>query len=589
MRKNKNKKKLEPTKGKVKSNASGTKVKNQNQNQNKNQGPQGHKAKSQQRRINLVEFIKDFDVLIREKKVKEAQDFLDSVQDLSKWQRLNLQALIEVARGDEVKAEAVLREALRDDDVNHSVNRNLGILLVKQGRMREGIKYAEKAYEKNKKDIKTLHIYVNCLLDLGRSEEAYKVANTAIVDHPEDKLLLVSRASSLRAMQKNDDALLELDALITKFPKEPVVRRIKADLLGDKSSNDALPYYEEALQLSIDNKGEPDPAIMWNMSLHLLRARQLERGWECWEQGFHPVVGTMGRNLPKRINDLERADAKDKSIDKERWTIICSEQGVGDQVLFMHSLHEAIEELGKVLFISEARMHPILKRSFPKMVVANPGMTYDWKYSNLKKNGYIPLGSIPRRHRKTMGDYKNHRKPFLIANKDLYSKYREALQREAGGRPIIGISWKGGFWKIQRKTKALEIEKWENIFKKNALFVNLQYGDVSKEINYLRQKGLKIVTFDALNYTVHLDDWLAIAGACDGIISVSTALVHFAGAIGQKIAIVMPGIQGPWHLGLGETQSLAYKNVRIFRPESRDEPIDNVVQRVADLIIENEI
>ena len=44
------------------------------------------------------------------------------------------------------------------------------------------------------------------------------------------------------------------------------------------------------------------------MSLHLLRARELERGWECWEQGFHPIVGTMGRNLPKRINDMPRAD-----------------------------------------------------------------------------------------------------------------------------------------------------------------------------------------------------------------------------------------------------------------------------------------
>ena len=42
-----------------------------------------------------------------------------------------------------------------------------------------------------------------------------------------------------------------------------------------------------------------------------------------------------------------------------------------------------------------------------------------------------------------------------------------------------------------------------------------------------------------------LDDWVAIAAACDGIISVSTALVHFAGAIGQKVAVVMPGNKGP--------------------------------------------
>ena len=43
--------------------------------------------------------------------------------------------------------------------------------------------------------------------------------------------------------------------------------------------------------------------------------RELERGWECWEQGFHPVVGTMGRNLPRRINIMPRAD-DGKEIDK---------------------------------------------------------------------------------------------------------------------------------------------------------------------------------------------------------------------------------------------------------------------------------
>ena len=89
---------------------------------------------------------------------------------------------------------------------------------------------------------------------------------------------------------------------------------------------------------------------MWNMSLHLLRARKLKRGWECWEQGFHPIVGTMGRNLPKRINDMNRADKEGMIIDKDRWTIVCSEQGIGDQVLFLHSMNEAIDEMGKILY-----------------------------------------------------------------------------------------------------------------------------------------------------------------------------------------------------------------------------------------------
>ena len=58
------------------------------------------------------------------------------------------------------------------------------------------------------------------------------------------------------------------------------------------------------------------------MSLHLLRARKLVKGWECWEQGFHPIVGTMGRNLPNRITSMERAD-NGKEIDPKMDNCLC--------------------------------------------------------------------------------------------------------------------------------------------------------------------------------------------------------------------------------------------------------------------------
>ncbi|MFL2656409.1 MAG: hypothetical protein ACJ0F0_02110 [Burkholderiaceae bacterium] len=77
---------------------------------------------------------------------------------------------------------------------------------------------------------------------------------------------------------------------------------------------------------------------------------------------------------------------------------------------------------------------------------------------------------------------------------------------------------------------------------------------------------------------------MSIAAACDGIISISTALVHFAGAVGQKVALIMPEKQGPWILGLSDSQSIAYKNVRIYRRE-KGENMSDLVDRVASLII----
>ena len=533
-------------------------------------------------KVNLPEFLKTFDKLLNEGDLKTPQTMLDGLRGIKKWQRLNLQSVIEYNKKNLPLAENLMRQALREPDVKPGIHKNLAGMLIKQGRMREALPFVQISYNADKKDLKAAQLYLNCLLDLGQAEQVLKETEKILKEFPDDKVVLVSRASALRSAMNNVAAQEELDILAEKFPDEPVIYRIKADLLGDKSTKDALPEYEKALQLSIKHKGAPDPAIEWNMSLHLLRARDLKRGWSCWEQGFHPIVGTMGRNLPPRITSMDRAD-NGKQIDKNKWTIVCAEQGIGDQVLFMHSMNEAIEELGKVLYITEERLHPIIKRSFPNMEVAAMGVSYDWERNSLNKNGYIPLGSIPRMHRNSLASYHNHRVPFLRASKELYHKYRSALQKEAEGRPIIGISWKGGYWAIQRKSKALELENWNLIFDRNALYVNLQYGDIREELNYLRERNKKLVVFDKLDFRNDIDDWVAIAAACDGIISVSTALVHFAGAIGQKVAVVMPGEQGPWHLGLEDTESFAYKNVRIYRP-SKDESLQQLIERVAKLI-----
>jgi ADP-heptose:LPS heptosyltransferase len=295
-------------------------------------------------------------------------------------------------------------------------------------------------------------------------------------------------------------------------------------------------------------------------------------------------VGTMGRNLPPRVRNLPRAD-KLKKIDKNKWTFVVAEQGIGDQVLFMSVLQDFVNEHGKVIYVCEERIHPILERSFKGLEIAPPGITFDWEDSSVDKNGYIPLGSLPGKYIKDVKDFEKYRKPFFKANGHKYKKYRNHLSKIANGRPIIGISWKGGYWQIQRKTKALQLENWKSIFKKNALFVNLQYGDISEDLAYLKKNEIDITCFPKVNFRTDLDDWLAIAAACDGIISISTALVHFAGAIGQKVALIMPEKQGPWILGLSDTQSLIYKNVRIYRRE-KGEKMSNLIDKVASIIIE---
>lgn len=535
-------------------------------------------------KISANEWAKLFDAEIKKENFNEALKMISEVRGIKRWQKLNLLSSVAAHQKDLKLCEDYMRQAIRESDCGSAVKRNLAALLVSRGQMAEALTFCQTAYKEDAKDLKALQLYLNCLLDLGQGEHVIKVCKDPNNNYPEDKSVLIAHASALRSTSQVERADEEIEILIEKFPEEPVVHRLKADLLGDQDSAQAIKYYDTALDLSEKMHGIKDPAVQWNMSLHLLRTRDFKRGWPAWEQGFHKVVGTMGRNLPPRVKNLPRIDKDVKKIDKDKWTLVVAEQGVGDQILFLTVMEDFIKDHGKVLYICEPRVHPIIERSFKNLEVGCPGLTFDWDQSSIKKNGYIPLGSLPGMYIKSAEDFKKYRKPFLQVDGKKYNKYRNYLKKEANGRPVIGFSWKGGYWAIQRKTKALLLENWKPIFDKNALFVNLQYGNVNEDLEYLRKNGLNIVDFPKIDYRQHLDDWLAISAACDGIISISTALVHFAGAVGQKVALIMPEKQGPWILGLTDTQSLAYKNVRIYRRE-KGEQMSDLVERVASIII----
>ena len=146
-------------------------------------------------------------------------------------------------------------------------------------------------------------------------------------------------------------------------------------------------------------------------------------------------------------------------------------------------------------------------------------------------------------------------------------------------------------WRLlgcSKTSEGISHRKLAPIFERGALCVNLQYGDTSKEEAFLKEKGFEFITFPKVDYKKNLEDWLAIAAACDGIISVSTALVHFAGACGQKVGIVMPEPQGPWILGIDDNWSIAYPNVAIFR-RNREETVKELVDRVAGVIVNEHV
>ena len=515
--------------------------------------------------------------------IAKLKKILASNTSMPEWERLNTQAAIQALQGHQNEAEQLLLQATRLPDCGKEAFKTLAALYLQMGKHRLAIIHAKKVFEEEPEDRGNGVVYINCLLDIQDCNKVVEICDQYLATDPKNKQLRIAKASGLKGAGKKMEAFLYLDEVEKDFPNDPTILRIQADIVAEHDSLAGIKIYDHAIATSMAKKGSADIALKWNMALHLLRARDFKRGWEYWDLGFNKEIGTMGRNLPTVIREATRADKLDK-IDRDKWTLVCAEQGIGDQILFLSAMDQAVEEFGKVMFACEARMASIMKRSFPNVAIVTPGILETWNGCHLPNNGFIPLGSVLPRYRPNMDSFVSRRRNFIQVDGDRYYKYHAKLREMAKGRPIVGISWKGGYWENQIKTKALEIEHWLPIFESGALCVNLQYGDTSKEQKYIKELGYDMVSFNDLNFKVDLDDWLAISAACDGIISVSTALVHFAGACGQKVAIVMPEPQGPWILGLKEDWSIVYPEVGIFRRD-HNEPIRNLVQRVAKVVV----
>ena len=131
-----------------------------------------------------------------------------------------------------------------------------------------------------------------------------------------------------------------------------------------------------------------------------------------------------------------------------------------------------------------------------------------------KKKWVYTTGKFACRYRQTVESFTSYKKPFWQVNGDLYVQYQQQLKSLAKGRPIVGISWSGGYWVGAKASKRARNRKLASDL---GVMVNLQYGDTSQEEQFVKEKGFEFVTFPE-SITKKSDDWLAIAAACDGII-----------------------------------------------------------------------
>jgi len=142
-------------------------------------------------------------------------------------------------------------------------------------------------------------------------------------------------------------------------------------------------------------------------------------------------------------------------------------------------------------------------------------------------------------------------------------EYWRAKLAELGSGPKIGLSWGGGVKATRRHLRSIALGVFMPILRHPGRFVSLQYGDCGEDLSALnREQGVVLPHWsDALN---DYDETAALVCALDLVISVCTAVIHLAGALGRPVWVLVPAVPEWRYLDHGDRLPW-YPSARLFR------------------------
>lgn len=473
-------------------------------------------------------------------------------------------------------AEEYLLESFQLNAKQHLALANLIPTYIKKRDFKKAVAFGEQAFAVMPKNQSVCINYAAALLQEQGYTKALEILKPQLDPENPNVSILSGLISCYRSLFMKEEAEELLKIAEKHFGDKHEIIRLKADTLAERSPQEALVSFKAALE-----KDPTNIATRWNMSLVQLRLGEFAEGWLNYDNGLLAEVGKIGRPLPKLFEGAERVVDMEQ-LDPNKWTFAVCEQGIGDQVLFLGVLRQFLRDYPKTVLIAEKRFQPILIRSFPDLPVASYGSGPFLAANSKIVNGFVPIGSFQKKYRSSKEDFIANRQTYLSPDQAKVQKFREILLKKTGAKKIVGFSWKGGFWERAQKTKTLDVELWDPIFKhEDVIFVSLQYGEVSKEKDYLAGRFKNIRWIDGLDFKKDIDGWFALICACDDIISVSTALVHFAGAAGRSVHLLLSDRGAPFIWGLEGDRSIAYQDIKIYR-KKQDQANEEFFQNVAD-------
>ena len=297
-----------------------------------------------------------------------------------------------------------------------------------------------------------------------------------------------------------------------------------------------------------------------NLGIILLLKGNFFQGWKeyGWRWKCDDII-SKNRDLPQPSWDGSNLNGK--SI------LVWAEQGIGDEIMFTSILPTLSQMTEKIIIECNLRLVPLFQRSFPQIQFFSRQNLPHPHLLDENIDYQIPMGGLGRWLRTDEDSFERSKQSYLTACTNRSFRIRKRYQKLAGGRMLVGISWKStGINQRRALLKSTILKDWTSILsQQDCYFINLQYGDVKEELEQFQQQtNLMIYQDEEIDSLRNLDDFAAQVSALDLVISTSNTTVHMAGALGKQVWTLLPYIPD-WRWMLEREDTPWYPSMRLFR------------------------
>lgn len=358
---------------------------------------------------------------------------------------------------------------------------------------------------------------------------------------------------------------------------------------------EGVPEYEtkcrEAFQQEIDN--HPENANPWTgLSFYHLQRGEFEQAGECakkalkldpessaaifnlgiamlalhmWEEGWWAYA----QNLAPRYNNSPPPDRYNlpKWEGQKGKVIVQAEQGMGDEIMFSSMIPDLMKT-NDVIIDTAPRLKGLFERSFGVPVF--PTRYGDPRYwlSGSNAEYWIPMGDLGQFYRTKAEDFPGT--PYLKADPQRRLQWRTLLD-SMGTKPKIGVAWTGGVPATGKMHRSLRQFDLDPLLEFDADWINLEY-----------KKGENpdcVHLWPHATLTQDYDDTAALVAELDLVISVTTTVIHCAGALGVKTWCLVPD-RPTWRYGTSGARMPWYDSVEMLRKDG-EWPMEELRKRLS--------